>query len=330
MKHITTIREFETSERQCRDFILDNNIISPTKGEKAIRDLTRHLSYALVKSGMMGRKFKTFVSDYKQDKIIDVSFLTETGNHNWLDYVNENYKLLAEDLFQVRPVGLGSPNSACGEGEFMLLCLSHKCRKPSRGDIEVNLGDRSLIIELKGENPRVTSGVLGTNFRQSTIKLCEEFKLQPNVSRRGRIPGVQITSGGQIRQHWIDQFSKITPEMRKLFVTKWLVETGAFTEVEAEESATKILESGYINIDTLKKEIIKYFFKFQVSVRGEFTNMAFFQNLVVKIITNNVDEFFEAVDKDEIRPVGDYFRLNQNTPIAWYLDCGLNVENDVV
>jgi hypothetical protein len=59
MRHITTIREFETSEKQCRDFILDNNIISPTKGEKAIRDLTRHLSYALVKSGMMGRKFKT-------------------------------------------------------------------------------------------------------------------------------------------------------------------------------------------------------------------------------------------------------------------------------
>jgi len=58
--------------------------------------------------------------------------------------------------------------------------------------------------------------------------------------------------------------------------------------------------------------------------------MAFFQNLVVKIITNNVDEFFEAVDKDEIRPAGDYFRLNQNTPIAWYLDCGLNIENDVV
>lgn len=330
MRHITTMNEFEQSEIKCRKFILDNNIISPTKGEKAIKDLTRNLSYALIRCGFMGSRFEEFADDYILNKIINTSFLTDTGSHKWIEYVNEKYRRLAEELFQIRPVGLGSPNSACGEGEFMLLCLSPKCRKPSRGDIEVSVGDQRMIIELKGENPRVTSTVLGQVFREKTVELCRKFGMEPNVSRRGGIVGVQLTSGGSIGQHWRQEFEKITIEERLKFVKRWLVLTGAFTDVEASKSATLILANGFINTDTLKKEIIKYFFKCQLVSRGEFKNMAFFQIDSVKIITNDVAEFFDAVDKGEIRPAGDYFRLNQLTYIAWYLDCGLNVESDVV
>lgn len=330
MRHITTINEFEQSEANCRKFILDNEIISPTKGEKAIKDLTRNLSYSLIRCGFMGSKFNEFSNDYILNKIINVSFLTDTGSHRWLDFVTEKYRKLAEELFQIRPVGLGSPNSACGEGEFMLLCLSPKCRKPSRGDIEVSVGEERMIIELKGENPRVTSNVLGSFFREKTVELCRKFGMNPNISLRGGITGVQLTSGGSIAQHWRQEFEKITLQQRLLFVKRWLILTGAFNNEEATNSAKLILEDGFVNILTLKKEIIKYFFKCQLVTRGEFKNMAFFQIDSVKIITNDVTEFFDAVDKGEIRPAGDYFRLNQLTYIAWYLDCGLNIESDVV
>ena len=324
-RHIITKQEFYINAQDCKNFILENEIISPSKGEKAINDLTRQLSYCLLKNGFMGRRFRNFTRDYTNGDIINISFLIETCNYNWKNLVKEEYRELADDLFHTRPVGLGSPNSACGEGEFMLLCLSTFCKKPTRGDISVNIGGRNSIIELKGENPRVTSSVLGNNFRLKTVQLCELYGLNPNLSLRGNILGVQLTSEGSIKQHWLKEFSKLKLEDRISFLSKWLMETGTFNEVEASESSQKVLDNGFINTYTLKKEIIKYFFKHQVTVRHEFSNMAFFKNDNVKIITNDVSKFFRLVDDDQIKPSGDYFRLNQSTNLAWYIDCGLDV-----
>ena len=324
-RHIITRQEFDRNELDCRKFILENGIISPSKGEKAINDLTRQLSYCLLKNGFMGRRFISFLSDYIDGNIINVSFLIETGNYKWKSFIKEEYISLAQDLFHTRPVGLGSPNSACGEGEFMLLCLSPICKKPTRGDIQVNINNSSYIVELKGENPRVTSSVLGSNFRRKTIDLCESFGLTPNTSTRGNILGVQLTSEGVIREYWKKELSKLKIEDRFLFLSKWLQETGTFNEVESIESSHRILQSGFIDTDILKKEIIKYFFKHQVTVRHEFSNMAFFKNNDVKIITNDINKFFRLVDDKQIKPAGDYFRLNQSTNLAWYIDCGLDI-----
>ncbi len=321
MRYLVTKEEFTRSESECRNFILKNGIVSPSKGEKAINDLTRNLSYCLVKNGILGRRFNRFTNDYLENRIIDISFLLETGEYNWLDFVSSTYKDLATDLFQCRPVGLGSPNSACGEAEFMLLCLSPNCSKPTRGDVKIVKNGQESIIELKGENPRVTSSVTGISFRNKTLDLCIKYGLEPNISLRGNISGVQLTSGGIIQDHWRKQFEKINLDERKKFLNEWLVLTGAFTSEEAEFSSNKILKDGLINIEILKKEIIKLFFKHQISIRTEFTNMAFFNGSKVKIITNNFDKFAKLVDDGKIKPSGDYFRLNQNTNIAWYIEC---------
>lgn len=323
MRHIITREEFDKSERESRAFLLENEIINPSKGEKAINDVTRHLSYCLLKNGIMGRQFQQFKRDYSLGTIIDVSFLTESGNYKWLDFVDTQYQGLAKDLFQTRPMGLGTPNAACGEGEFMLFCSSPICRKPTRGDIEVITGRTSKIIELKGDNPRVTSSVPGNVFRRKTLELCQDYELTPNTSRTGGISGVQLTSGGTIQQHWRNELSKLNKRERKAFLAKWLLETKTLTRNEANSSAELILHDGFIDIDLLKKEIIKYFFRHQVRARHEFSNMAFFKNDNVKIITNDVEKFFRLVDIDEIKPAGDYFRLNQNAPLAWYIDGGL-------
>jgi hypothetical protein len=325
MRHIITRQEFDRSEEECRKFILENEIISPSKGEKAISDLTRQLSYCLLKNGFMGRRFRLFIQDYINDDIINVSFLVETGSYNWRNFIKEEYRGLAIDLFHTRPVGLGSPNSACGEGEFMLLCLSPSCRKPTRGDIEININGRRSIIELKGENPRVTSSVLGNSFRLKTLDICQSFGLRPNLSLRGNILGVQLTSEGSIKEHWMKEFSKLELKERVSFLSEWLMMTKTFNESESLDSATRILHDGFIDTLILRKEIIKYFFKHQVTVRHEFSNMAFFKNDNVKIITSDVSKFFRMVDDDQIKPAGDYFRLNQSANLAWYIDCGLDI-----
>lgn len=321
MRRIITISEFERSEKQTREFILEQNIISPSKGEKAINDLTRHLSYCLIKNGITGRRFLEFRNDYLNDSIFDVKFLVDTGEHFWVEKVATNYQKLAKDLFLSRPVGLGSPNSACGEAEFMLLCLSPLCSKPTRGDIKLDLSGNEFIIELKGDQPRVTSSMPGNYFRRKTLELCDKFRVEPNISLRGNIIGVQLTSEGLIKEHWKSQFDKLCPDKRIQFLSEWLKLTGTFNEEESISSSKNILQKDdYIDTTLLKKEIVKYFFKHQVSVRHEFSNMAFFKRDTVKIITNDVDKFFKMVDENKVIPDSDYFRINQPANLAWYIN----------
>jgi hypothetical protein len=61
-----------------------------------------------------------WIEDAKNDKIFKTLDFINGGN--WQENViNKDYLPFMCELFGCRPVGLGTPNAACGEGELMLI-----------------------------------------------------------------------------------------------------------------------------------------------------------------------------------------------------------------
>jgi hypothetical protein len=122
-------------ENNIKEFIINEIINSSSKGTKAIDDMVRNLWPMFVKYQI---NFNNFLIDYHSDEIIDVSFLDNPGVYKWVNFISPKYREFAKELSRLRPIGLGTPNAAPGEAEFMILILSKKAKKPSKGDIQIN------------------------------------------------------------------------------------------------------------------------------------------------------------------------------------------------
>jgi hypothetical protein len=304
-------------ETKCKDFIQSYLITSNSKGEKSVNDLVHHLWPIFVKYQI---DFDTFLTDYKEDKIIDVSFLDKAGIHKWHSFVNPKYLNVAKELFTYRPAGLGTPNAQCGEGEFMLFVLSPRCKKPKKGDVMVN----GSVKEFKDDKPRVYSkNTTGNSFRLKTLELCYEYNLEPLADKNNR-KSVELTecktqskTSKMKQMYWDLQLNKLSIDDRIQFVKKWLILTNAFSENDALKSAKRILINGTLNRTTLQTEICKYFFKKQLpDTPGD--NILMFNNDLVVNIEYNFDTFSKLFDDKTLVPQSNYFRVFQNFPLAWY------------
>ena len=298
---MNNIKELEI---KCREVIKQN---IADKDDKAMRDLVRNLWPLLIKYNISFDKFK---EDYDNDIIIDCSFLDEPGSHDWLDYVSEEYKELAKELFELRPVGLGTPNAAVGEGEYMMFALSKYCNKPSKGDVKY----KNSIKEFKNDKPRFYSRVQGKRFRLNTVEIAEKFGLEPNINR-SRVEGVEITESSR-KSHWDAQLGKISLKDRYKFLQEWLEATEAFTNEEAISSSKRIIKDGYIDENQLQIEICKYFFKSSDNLIGD--NLIMFNGpklINVKFTFSEIERMF---DNGSLVPCGNYFRINQDANIGWY------------
>lgn len=278
------------------------------KKKKAILDT---LIVSIINAGLTLEDVKECISDVEKDEVVDLDFFKKGGNL-FDNYIKPKWKIFAKELFSQRSVGLGTPNAASGEGELMFLFLSKRIKKPRRGDLQIN----GEIIELKGERDvRVMSEIRGKDFRRKTLEICKEFKLTPNKALRTNIEAVEIEKVQHL-PHWKKELSKLQLNKQKEFINKWL---GCLDNEDHSNSVERIFKHGHFDHDIFIKEIIKILYSI-TSKNGNFDKFIILgDGTSSKIITKDVNDFNKKVDDGEIIPLADYFRINQNYNVGWYI-----------
>jgi hypothetical protein len=303
--------------------------VSGKTADKAIIDMTRMLVAALSESDI---SIDSYLEAYESDVIFDPTCLL--GNHsNIFDFVNKEYKELASIMFEMRPVGLGTPNAMVGEGEFMSLFLSPRVgisKKKNSGDLTVD----GKTIELKGSQLRFFSPMKtsGQAVQAHAKQVSEKFGVQPNKAGRGKNSketdyqpwgncyGTATTASGKpkkdprgIKQHWIAQFDKLGVERSCLYL---------------EELCSVFIDCSRNDfIDCFDKDNQFDEVKFQfVLVKKMFAGMeknwdAFTQidNGRITCITDDIKNFNTLVDNGGIKMDGCYFRSNQPNTVGLYV-----------
>jgi len=288
--------------------ILKQNALS--KKKEAILD---NLIGLIVRTNLTIEQVKECILDVEKEEVINLDFFKKGGNL-FKDYINPKWVKFAKALFRQRSVGLGTPNSASGEGELMFLFLSKKIKKPTKGDLQIG----NKIMELKGEQVRVQGRVRGKDFREKTLKICKEFGLTPNKSKvkKKEINAVEIEKSQHL-EHWKKELSKLSNPKQKEFISKWL---SCLDNNKHEDSVNKIFKNNYFNQKQLIKEIVKILYAVMVD-NGNFDEFIILGNGEnAKIFSKDKEDFNKKVDEGIIEITKwDYFRINQDFNIGWYI-----------
>ena len=247
------------------------------------------------------------INDVKEDKVINLDFFKDGGNIDI--YINTKWLKFAKSLWRQRSVGLGTPNAASGEGELMFIFLSPKIIKPTRGDLSIN--DES--IEIKGEDVRVNGKISGKNFRTQTLSICNKFGISPNTANRTNLPAVEIEKQ-QHETHWINELNKLSIEDRISFISDY------FKCIDGNDfDASFLFNNGILDFKELRKSIVKLLYKSMVSDRSFDKFIILGDGSNAKILGSDLNKFNEDVDNGVIEVKSDYFRINQDANIGWYI-----------
>ena len=275
--------------------------------ENCVRDVEKD---KVVNIDFFKQEVENCIRDVKKDKVVNIDFFKNGGNL-FEHYINPRWVSFAKELFTQRSIGLGTPNAASGEGELMFLFLSKNIKKPPKGDLEV----AGEIIELKGEKGvRVMGEIRGSDFREKTLEVCKEFKLTPNKSHRTNLDAVEIEKIKHFA-YWERELSKIPLQKQKEFIAKWL---SCIDGKNHNESVVKIFKQDSFNHDIFIKEIIKILYAVMVR-SGNFSKFIILGDGTNSKIISDVKDFNKKVDRGEIVPCSDFFRINQRYNIGWYI-----------
>ena len=119
------------------------------KQDKAFKSIYRLVLGTIIDLKIPQEIVLDYIECSRKDKVFSSLDFLEGGN--WvLNVNNKNHVKLMKGLFECRPIGLGTPNAASGEGELMLLLSSVQITKPKKNDIQINNCNKNL----KNENPR--------------------------------------------------------------------------------------------------------------------------------------------------------------------------------
>ena len=287
--------------------------VSNKKAEKALVDMTRMLTLALMEAGVDPVKF---VDDYKKDAIFDPSCLL--GNHpDIFQFVSDEYRPLARIMFEMRPVGLGTPNAMVGEGEFMALFFSPRVgisKEKNKGDLTVD----GKAIELKGTQLRFFSPLktTGKQVQSHAEKISAKYGITPNLSKGNRTAYEPWDSGRSAAlnkaEHWITQFSKIGKDNTK----KYLAELcGCFMECVPDDFNDCFVK-GKFNANALQMIIVSKFFKGMEKEWDAFTQI---NEGKITCITDNQEEFDNLIKSGKLKMDGNYFRSFQDVVVGLYV-----------
>jgi hypothetical protein len=250
---------------------------------------------------------KYFISDIEKDNVFDISFFDNGGNID--DYISPKWIDLVKTLWRIRSVGLGTPNSASGEGELMFIFISPKINKAFRGDLQIN-GEN---IEIKGEEVRVHGKVTGTEFLRRTQKLAMQYGIEPNIAHKVNVPAVELEKVRH-QEHWQEELMKITLEDRKSFIKDYLRALD-----DDIHSVDHLFDMAYLDFDKLRKEIVKILYSFMVQDRSFDKMVILGDGTNAVVMSSDCDKFNKKVDSGEIPLLADYFRINQDAKVGWYI-----------
>lgn len=268
------------------------------------------MTIAVIEADLTIDELKECINDVNSGKVINLNFFKNGGNL-FDDYINPRWVEFAKSLWEQRSVGLGTPNAASGEGELMFLFLSKDIKKPTKGDLRI--GNETL--ELKAHDARVFGEISGKEFRRKTLVVCHNFNLTPNKASKINVDAVEIEKPQHL-DHWRKELSKLSLEKQKEFIKEWLK---CLDNKTHSSSVEKIFESGSFNQSSLIKEIVKILYSGMVDNENFDKFVILDEGVNVKIVGKDKQEFNDKIDSGEIIPNGDYFRINQNLNIGWYI-----------
>lgn len=285
----------------------DMSILKKDANKKKVDSLMDSLMISFIRSGMSLDSVKELLLDIKNDNVFDIEFFKKGGNV-W-SYINPKWLKISKLIWRQRSVGLGTPNSASGEGELMFIFLSPRIKKPTKGDLLI---DDKIIGEIKGENVRIDGNVTGKNFRLLTVEVCSKYNLTPNMSNRTSLVSVEIEKKSH-EEHWIGELKRLDIVEQKNFIRDYL----------------RCIDPNFNDIDwvfkpdfsfiELRKTIVKILYKVMFLERKFNTFIILGDGTNAKIFSDNIEHFNENVDNENIKIDSDYFRINQNVNIGWYI-----------
>ena len=283
------------------------SILRRDANQKKKDSILDSLIAAIIRSKTSFQDVILCLDDVKNDKVINLDFFKDGGNID--NYINSKWLNLAKALWRQRSVGLGTPNAASGEGELMFIFLSPKITKPTRGDLSIS----NESIEVKGEDVRVSGKISGRNFRTQTLIICNKYGLIPNTSNRTNLLAVEIEKQ-QHETHWISELNKLSINDRISFISDY------FKCIDGNDfDASFMFSEGVLDFRELKKSIVKVLYKSMVNDRSFDKFIILGDGTNAKILGSDLTKFNENVDNGIIEVKSDYFRINQDTNIGWYI-----------
>lgn len=317
--------ELKVLEDNVKQHLKCFNVVNNSATEKKIDSILDSIFGAIVRSDTTYYEFNEFLEDIKNERVFNHEFLFKGGNI--YDYINCRWEKICKSLFRQRPVGLGTPNAASGEGELLLNFISKYLAKPTKGDLVYkytkNGIESKILFEIKGSGFRVTGNTTGIEFNNKALEVANNHRFTPNKSlvKSKELDAVELEKSSQI-SHWNLEFKKHCRNDIYKFIEDWLKIINQEFDIENENLKSEILSNqNELQTDFLKKIIVKQLFLMYLK-KENFSNIIYLGNNGenCKIIPNDYNQFEEMIEKDEIKIGGDYFRINQSTSIGFYID----------
>lgn len=290
---------------------------------KKSNDVIDSIFVCLINSDLDYDDFIDFIDNVDNDNILDLSIFDYGGNID--DFIiNKKFSIFVKELFCKRPVGLRTPNCACGEGELMCLACSNKIIKANKNDLKLLVinpetnENEEKIMELKGEEARVFAYKSGENFNIDVIKICNKYGLTPNISKKTNLKAVELEKSCHLK-YWNAELLKLNIIDRKKFLIEWIDEIDKNFKFNNISALDNIIKNDIFNQSLFIKEIIKHIYNI-MSESNKFNKLVLLRDGTNCKIILNVIEFNSMIDNDELIIGKDFFRINQNRPIGWYVN----------
>ena len=242
--------------------------------------------------------------------IDNTEFELNEGNiwENLTDYFkNDKYVNFFRTIFGLTPCGLStSPNAMCGKGELFYRLLRPKSSQPSRGDIV----DNSIKKELKGEEIRISSNNITGKQYKNIIDKIFKGTIEGNTPKKG---GLKDTVCFEIEK--IQYKEKYETEFMKLPIDKRLeLFSNLLTQLNIDGNvlylSELIVETGFDQEKYQRILLEDWFIKYKKDN---------FDELIILGNGNNIKIIKNISDLNKLEIYADYFRINQNGLIGWYV-----------
>ena len=272
-----------------------------------IMSIAKDLFWSAVDNNIEEKDVKTI----KTKLASDGSFQFKEGNlwQSLSDYFhNPAYVQFFKDISELEPKGMRtSPNACCGKYELLYRLLRPNSQQPKKGDIL----DNNAKIELKGSEVRISSfTITGRMYKSVCDDIFKDAGIQPNLVFKTKDKYAYEIEKVRYVTHYQQEFSKIGAD-------------------KAKELVTSLLKK--LNMNATEKEINNVFFKdvYQPSLLIDIYLRNFFEDYQQKdgfdymILFGNgtdVKMIHSYKDLTKCQKKSDYFRISQNTNIAWYIE----------
>ncbi len=315
--------ELEKLENKIKNHLINFHILNKSAEEKKINSILDSIFGAIVRSKTSFIDFNLFLEDITNELVFNHEFLSNGGNI--YNYICCKWENICRHLFRLRPVGLGTPNAASGEGELLLNFISKYLSKPKKGDLNYKYIEegitKDIIYEIKGSGFRVFGNITEKSFNEAALKVAKKHKFEPNISKRSNISAVELEKNCHLN-YWNNEFKYHCREDIFKFIEDWLRLINNNFNMDKESQSYNLLNNNNeLQIEYLKKIIVKQLFTKFVE-NSNFNYLIYLGNNGenCKVITNEEEKFNSMIDNNEIKISDDYFRINQDNKIGFYID----------